>query len=64
MDKGKFPWLIVIAVAVLSAFVVPYTLLRNVDAWYGSFLFYTIVGVLVIALNLWATRDFGKGDAP
>ena len=49
---------------VALCYLAPYLLLRNVNAWYGSFLFYTIVGVLVIALNLWATRDFGKGDAP
>lgn len=47
----KSPWLVVIAVAILSAFVVPYTLLRNVDAWYGSFLFWTLITAVVIGIN-------------
>lgn len=49
---------------VALCYLAPYLLLRHVNAWYGSFLFYTLVGVLVIALNLWATRGFGKDEAP
>lgn len=49
---------------VALCYVVPYALLRNVNAWYGSFLFFTVVGVLVIVLNLWATRDFGRDERP
>lgn len=51
-------------VLVALCYLVPYLLLRNVNAWYGSFLFYALVGVLVIALNLWATCDFGKDERP
>lgn len=47
----KSSWLILIAVAILSAFVVPYTLLRNVDAWYGSFLFWVVITAVVIGVN-------------
>lgn len=50
MDR-KSSWLILIAVAILSAFVVPYTLLRNVDAWYGSFLFWVVITAVVIGVN-------------
>lgn len=39
----------VMVVLLLSAYVVPYTLLSGVDAWYGSFLFWVIFGLLAIA---------------
>lgn len=40
-----------IVVVVLACFIVPFTLLRNVDAWYGSFLFWSLASVVVIAIN-------------
>ncbi|MCG7598302.1 hypothetical protein MHM84_00705 [Halomonas sp. McH1-25] len=43
---------------VLLSYAVPYTLLRDVHAWYGSFLFWTLVGLLVIAVNVVMTRRF------
>lgn len=49
--RPKASWLIVIALAILAAFMVPYTLLRNVDAWYGSFLFWIVLTAVVIAVN-------------
>lgn len=33
-------------------FVVPYTLLREVNAWYGSFLFWIVGTLVVIAINV------------
>lgn len=51
MVNRKSLWLIAVAVLIFSAFVVPYTLLAGIDAWYGSFLFWTIVTLLVIAIN-------------
>ena len=35
----------------LLNFLVPYTLLSGVDAWYGSFLFWTLATVVVIGIN-------------
>lgn len=51
MVNRKSLWLIAIAVLVFSAFIVPYTALTGIDAWYGSFLFWVVVTVLVIAIN-------------
>ena len=51
MVNRKSLWLIAVAVLIISAFVVPFTLLAGLDAWYGSFLFWTIVTMLVIAIN-------------
>ncbi|WP_153398315.1 hypothetical protein [Ornithinicoccus halotolerans] len=45
-------WLVVVLVAVLLSYVVPYALLRDVDAWYGSLLFWSVATVVVIAVNV------------
>lgn len=36
----------------VAMFVIPYTLLREVDAWYGSLLFWTVGTAAVIAINV------------
>lgn len=50
-DRNRW-WLVVIAILILAAFIVPYTLLRNVDAWYGSFLFWSLIAAAVIGVNV------------
>jgi len=50
--------LIPILLLVLASFVVPFTLLRGVDAWYGSFTFWTLATVAVIALNAVVSADW------
>lgn len=50
--------LISIPVIMLAMFVVPYTLLREVDAWYGSALFWTVATGVVIALNVILSADW------
>lgn len=47
-----------LGVLVLLCYIVPYFFLTHVNAWYGSFLFWTVTGLLVIVLNLIATSDF------
>lgn len=44
-------WLVPVAVVILLCFLVPYTVLRDVDAWYGSFLFWSLATVSVIVVN-------------
>ncbi|WP_158773995.1 hypothetical protein [Cobetia sp. L2A1] len=56
MKRSKWIWLI--WALVLLCYVVPYTLLTHVSAWYGSFLFWSVAGVIVIAVNLYITKDF------
>lgn len=43
-------WLL--AALILAAFVVPYTLLRDLPVWHGAFLFWTLFGVAAIAVIL------------
>jgi len=43
---------------------VPFLLLSHVNAWYGSFLFWLIVGLLIIGLNLIATQSLTEDELP
>ncbi|HEY8486837.1 MAG TPA: hypothetical protein VIL11_05530 [Limnochordales bacterium] len=49
-------WVMLLGGLVASAYVVPYTWLRDVTAWYGSFLFWTLFAVAVIVVIALATR--------
>ncbi len=51
MERKGVVWAGVMLALVLSAFVVPYTLLSGVDAWYGSFLFWTVFAIVAIGVN-------------
>lgn len=56
MRPGMGIWLVWVVVAL--CYVVPYTLLSDVARWYGSFLFWALAGLVVIALNIFITCDF------
>lgn len=60
MKRSKWIW--TVWTVVLLSCLVPYTLLTNVAAWYGSFLFWTCAGLVVIALNVFITKDFEEHD--
>ena len=51
MERRGIFWGGVMLFLVVMAYVVPYTLLSGVDAWYGSFLFWGVFGLLAIAVN-------------
>ncbi len=42
--------LALLGVAIVLAYLVPYTVLRDAQSWYGAFLFWTAFGVVAIAL--------------
>ena len=54
--------LVCIWVLAILCYVVPYWVLDEINAWYGSFLFWTVTGILVIVCNLIATRNFRGQD--
>lgn len=56
MKRSKGIWLV--WALIVLCYLVPYTLLSNVEVWYGSFLFWTVAGLIVIALNVYITKDF------
>lgn len=43
---------------IVLCFILPYTVLRDVDTWYGSFLFWTLATVVVIGLNALVSADW------
>lgn len=45
-----------IPVIMILMFAVPYTLLREVNAWYGSLLFWCAGTLVVIGINVALTR--------
>ncbi|MFD1910825.1 hypothetical protein [Halodurantibacterium flavum] len=55
-------WLM--AGVVLACYAVPYLLLHEVTAWYGSFLFWCLAGLVVIFLNLVAMAPFRDNESP
>jgi len=60
MRKHEGVFAVIIAILVLSAFIIPFTLLTDVTKWYGSFLFWVIVTVCVIGINYLLIKDWGK----
>lgn len=55
--RGIF-WIGTALVLVLLAYVVPYTVLSGVDAWYGSFLFWALFGIAAILVNVAITSSW------
>lgn len=60
MKENEGVYAVVIGLLILSAFVIPYTLLSNVEKWYGSFLFWIVLTIVVIFANYLLIRDWGK----
>lgn len=58
MEKRGVFWAGIILVLVASAYAVPYTLLAEVDVWYGSFLFWTVFGLAAIVAITAMTRGW------
>ncbi|WP_300345558.1 hypothetical protein [Nesterenkonia sp.] len=51
------PWLLAtVPLIMVLMFVVPFTLLRNVDAWYGSLTFWAVATMVVIGINVVLSR--------
>lgn len=58
--KFELKYALLILFVVLLSIIVPYTLLTNVATWYGSFLFWIVATIIVLLLNLYITKDWGK----
>ncbi len=55
--RGVF-WIVLIAAIMLLCFIVPFTALSGVDAWYGSFLFWVVATLAVIVINVVITGSW------
>lgn len=58
MAKRELFWGFMSILVILSAYFIPYTVLTGVEKWYGSFLLWILVGVVVIIINLFITRNW------
>ena len=62
MPKTKKFWIGIMALIILSAYILPYTIFSDVHAWYGSFLWWGIVALATIFVNIMITKDWGKEE--
>jgi hypothetical protein len=60
MKKNELKWAILILVFILLAYILPYTLFTNITKWYGSFLLWSLLTLIVIGINYFYTKDWGK----
>ncbi|RLL47789.1 hypothetical protein D8M04_00470 [Oceanobacillus piezotolerans] len=58
--EGK--WALTILFIVLLAYVLPYTVFTNIEKWYGSFLLWIILTVIVIIITYFFTKDWGNEE--
>lgn len=58
MKNPRAIWLLLVLVIIVLCYVVPYTVLSEVDEWYGSFLFWTLASAVVIGINAVVSADW------
>lgn len=59
MNRTDKTWLLIpILLLIVLSFVLPFTVFSGVDAWYGSFLFWTLATAAVIGLNAIISADW------
>lgn len=58
MFKREIFWAIICVLLIFIAYFVPYTILSNVSHWYGSFLLWVGLGLVIILVNLIITKDW------
>ena len=58
MGKRELFWAIICIVLILLAYMIPYTVLTDVAKWYGSFLLWVTLGLVIIVVNIIITKDW------
>ena len=58
MGKRELFWAIICIVLILLAYIIPYTVLTDVAKWYGSFLLWVMLGLVIIVVNIIITKDW------
>ncbi|SHM37824.1 hypothetical protein [Gracilibacillus kekensis] len=62
MNKKEKTWGLIILIIVFLGYIIPYTFLSNVTKWYGSFLLWTILAILIILVNYLLTKSWGDEE--
>lgn len=52
LRRLRFFYIFAILILVISAFVVPYTIISSLNIFYGAFLFWSIFSLMVIFLTI------------
>lgn len=60
MKKSNMIWGMMILSLILLAYILPYTMLTNVEMWYGSFFVWGVIALFIIVMNIIITKDWGK----
>jgi hypothetical protein len=58
MAKRELFWALISILLILLAYFIPYTLLTEVAKWYGSFILWIVLGVVIIGVNILITKDW------
>ncbi|WP_282154944.1 hypothetical protein [Cytobacillus gottheilii] len=60
MKSRELKWALAVLAIVLLGYLLPYTVLTNVEAWYGSFLLWTVLAVIIIMINYILSKNWGE----
>lgn len=60
MKSNELRWALFTFFFILLAYLLPYTLFTNVTKWYGSFLLWSSLTLIVFIINYFFTKDWGK----
>ena len=55
--EGK-KWFVLIGIITILGHLLPYTLLTDVQAWYGSFLLWLVLDIALIFIAMMITKNF------
>lgn len=58
LNKREKGWGIVILIIVLLGYVLPYTIFKGMTHWYGSFLVWTLLALIIIVINFIITSSW------
>ncbi|MEW9110107.1 MAG: hypothetical protein AB2374_12220 [Cytobacillus gottheilii] len=60
MKSRELKWALAVLAIVLLGYLLPFTVLTNVEAWYGSFLLWTVLAVIIIMINYILSKNWGE----
>ncbi|MCH1623720.1 hypothetical protein [Fredinandcohnia quinoae] len=58
MSKKELLWGGLCICLILLAYIIPFTILKNITFWYGSFLLWIILALLIIGINYILVKDW------
>ncbi|RDW16421.1 hypothetical protein CWR48_17430 [Oceanobacillus arenosus] len=60
MKTNEWKWALAIFIIILLAYILPYTIFTGVAKWYGSLLLWIVLTLIVIGINYFISRNWGK----